>query len=76
MLNKFLSLIYIFLCIIISYGEWYLIVWFLTKQSNPIQWSLFSKIMYLLFAMFEAETIRNAEIKITLKRKNKDDEQI
>jgi hypothetical protein len=49
-------------------------VWFLTKQSNPIQWSLFSKIMYLLFATFESETIRNAEIKFTLKRKNKDDE--
>lgn len=70
MLIKFLSLIYIFLCVIIGYGEWYLIVWLLTKQSNPLEWSMFTKIMYLLFAMTWVESIRNTEIKITLKRKN------
>jgi hypothetical protein len=70
MLVKFLTIFYIILCIIIGYGEWYLIMWFITKQSNPLEWSLFTKIMYLLFAMTWVESIRNTEIKITFKRKN------
>ena len=69
MLNKFLGLIHTLLCIAIGYTLWYFIIWFFTNQSNPFFWSQFSKIMFILFGMLAAESFRNAEIDIEIKKK-------
>ena len=76
MLYKFLSLIYTFLCVTLGFGLWYLIIWFFTKQSDLFEWTLFSKIIFFLFGMNASENLRTSQIKITITRKNKDDEQI
>lgn len=76
MLYKFLSLVYTFLCVILGFGFWYLITWFFTRQSDLMQWTTFTKLLFFLFGIAGSESLRASEIKITIKRKNNDDEQI
>lgn len=70
MLYKFLSLIYIFLCVVFGFGFWYLIVWLFTKQNNPFEWTTFSKILFFLFGMAASESLRLIEINIKIKKKD------
>ena len=36
------------LIITAGYGAWYLIIWFLTNESNPFLWNLFPKVVFLI----------------------------
>ena len=76
MLNKFLNLFHAILCAILGFGEWYLIIWLFTKQSDPLWWSDFSKIMFILFGIISTESIRsvNISVKIYEKKSNKDEQ--
>jgi hypothetical protein len=39
------------LSILIGFGFWYLIGFFLADEANPLKWSIFGKVVYL-FASF------------------------
>jgi len=41
----------------IGFGLWYLIFWFLTGTQNPIEWSLWFKIPYLLLGFASSSNI-------------------
>jgi hypothetical protein len=46
-----------FASLIIGCGAWYLIGWFLSNQPNPLLWSLFGKIVYLVLCVNSVITI-------------------
>jgi len=43
-----IALIKTILVILIVFGMWYLIGWFLSNEMNPLLWSLYGKLAYLL----------------------------
>jgi hypothetical protein len=68
-MSKFLALLHVVLCIVASYGFWYLAIWFFTNQIDPFEWAMRVKIFYFIFGMISSESLRAAEIKIQVKRK-------
>ena len=34
-----------------SFGFWYLVFWMVTAEQNPLLWSLFAKIVFVLFGI-------------------------
>ena len=69
MIEKFLALFHIIVCVTIGYSCWNLAIWFFTNQSDPFLWAMRVKIFYFIFGMISSESLRSAEIKIQIKRK-------
>ena len=49
--------------ILIGFGLWYLVFWFLSNEPNLFQWHWASKIFYLLFAVSSSNGIFENTIK-------------
>jgi len=45
--------------VIIGVGSWYLIGWFLSNQPNPLQWTIFGKIVFLVLVVNSVITIND-----------------
>jgi F0F1-type ATP synthase assembly protein I len=45
--------------VIIGVGSWYLIGWFLSSQPNPLQWTIFGKIVFLVLVVNSVITIND-----------------
>jgi hypothetical protein len=69
-MSRFLLLIYMVLCFVVGFGEWYLMTWFITSESDPLKWSMVVKIVYLIFSAFTTESLQ----KLVLNKINKEDE--
>ena len=41
------SIFIILFSALFGFGVWYLVLWFLTNQPDPLQWSILTKIIYL-----------------------------
>lgn len=48
---------------VLGAGFWYLIFWFVTSQSNMLDWWMGTKIIYLLFAFTTSSGIVDEVIK-------------
>ena len=66
---KILTIIHIIICMVVGYGTWYLIFWLLSTQSNPLLWTLWVKIAYLILSMAASESLIKTEINLTIKKK-------
>jgi hypothetical protein len=52
----------VILSVMFGFGTWYLVIWFLTNESDPFKWSMFVKIIFLLMGGVSTEsTIKNIE---------------
>lgn len=40
--------LFIVFALILCYGSWYLVMWFLTNQSNILSWPWYVKLIFLL----------------------------
>jgi hypothetical protein len=47
-MNKFLFFLLFTLCVVFGFGIWFLIVWFMTGEYNPILWEWWVKMIYLI----------------------------
>ena len=56
---KFLIILVATFFLIISYGLTYLLFWFLIAQVNPLLWSLFAKIVFLIVGWYVNKIIIN-----------------
>ena len=45
--------------ILIGFGSWYLIGWFLTNQPNPLLWWTIGKILFLILVVNSVITIND-----------------
>jgi hypothetical protein len=69
-MSRILLLIGLVLCFVVAFGEWYLMTWFLTSESDPLKWGLVVKIVYLFFSVATTDALQ----KVVLKNSNEDDE--
>jgi ABC-type arginine transport system permease subunit len=46
------------LCFVVGFGEWYLITWFITSESDPLKWNMVAKIIYLIFSGLTTEGLQ------------------
>jgi hypothetical protein len=65
---KIITIIHIILCLIVGYGEWYLIFWLLSTQSNPLLWQLWVKVVYCFLGMVATESLIGTEISVKIKK--------
>ena len=52
-------IIKLILVVSVGYGTWYLIIWFLMNESNPFEWSLLAKIIFLIMGGLSTNNIIN-----------------
>lgn len=52
-------IIKLILVVTVGYGVWYLIIWFLMNESNPFQWNLVSKIIFLIMGGLATNNVIN-----------------
>jgi hypothetical protein len=52
-------IIKLILVVTVGYGVWYLIIWFLMNESNPLQWNLLSKIIFLIMGGLATNNVIN-----------------
>ena len=57
MKNYFTATLILISSILMGYGAWYFIFWFITNQSNMLEWTLFAKLIYLFLSMGSATQI-------------------
>ena len=43
--------------IMFAFGFWYLMFWFITKESNMLEWHWVTKIIYLFFSFASTEGV-------------------
>ena len=48
MIKFFLMLL---MSLVVGFGFWYIIFWFITNIQNPFEWHWVTKIIYLFFAI-------------------------
>lgn len=48
-MEKIKGTIFIVISLFLGFFIWYLVFFFLTGESNPIEWSITAKIFYLIF---------------------------
>lgn len=41
-----------------GFGFWYMVIWFLSVNSNPFEWSISTKLIYLFLSYITTETTR------------------
>jgi hypothetical protein len=56
-MGKFKVLLTLLLSLILAFGIWYIIFWFLLNESNMFIWSIFSKIIYIILSVIAASGI-------------------
>ena len=56
-MEKFKVLLTLLLSLILAFGIWYIIFWFLLNESNMFIWSIFSKIIYIILSVIAASGI-------------------
>ena len=56
-MEKFKVLLTLLLSLILAFGIWYIIFWFLLNESNMFIWSTFSKIIYIILSVIAASGI-------------------
>jgi hypothetical protein len=44
--------------LILGFGVWYLVMWLIITNPNPFEWSLFSKLVYLILSYGSTEATR------------------
>ena len=59
MLNVLKKILIIFTSLLVGFGIWYLIFWFILSEPNPFVWTLFGKILYLLLSYSTTEVNRD-----------------
>ena len=69
-MSRILLLIGLVLCFVVAFGEWYLMTWFLTSESDPLKWGMVVKVVYLLFSVITTDGLQKAVLNIS----NEDDE--
>lgn len=57
-MNRLVVLICIILSFVVGFGQWYLMTWFLTSESDPLKWSIIVKIVYLIFSGLSTESLQ------------------
>lgn len=63
-------LIYMLLCFVFGFGQWYLMTWFLTSESDPLKWNMVVKVVYLIFSGYTTDALQ----KLATNSVNKNDE--
>jgi len=66
---KIISIIHIFLCMVLGYGEWYLIFWLVSTTPNPLEWGIWVKIVYCFLSMVATESYIKSGITLTIKKR-------
>jgi hypothetical protein len=56
-MEKFKVLGVLLLSLILAFGIWYIMFWFLLNESNMFMWSLFSKVIYITLSFLSASGI-------------------
>jgi zinc transporter ZupT len=56
-MEKFKVLLTLLLSLILAFGIWYIMFWFLLNESNMFMWSLFSKVIYIILSFVSASGI-------------------
>jgi hypothetical protein len=56
-MEKFKVLGVLLLSLILGFGIWYIMFWFLLSESNMFMWPLFSKVIYILLSFVSASGI-------------------
>jgi zinc transporter ZupT len=56
-MEKFKVLLTLLLSLILAFGIWYIMFWFLLNESNMFMWSTFSKVIYLILSFLSASGI-------------------
>lgn len=56
MINKIFTIL---TALLIGFGFWYLIFWFLTTEPNLFLWHMVTKIVYLFISIAAAQSIIN-----------------
>jgi hypothetical protein len=58
MLETLKKIIILTSSLIFGFGVWYMIMWLIITNPNPFEWSIFSKILYLLLSYTSTELTR------------------
>jgi hypothetical protein len=56
-MEKFKVLGVLLLSLILGFGIWYIMFWFLLNESNMFIWSTFSKVIYITLSFLSASGI-------------------
>ena len=56
-MEKFKVLLTLLLSLILAFGIWYIMFWFLLNESNMFMWPTFSKVIYLILSFLSASGI-------------------
>lgn len=48
------------LSVILGFGAWYVILWFLTSSNNPLEWHWAIKIIYLILGFTASNNIADS----------------
>ena len=54
-----IALLKTIIAILLGFGIWYLIGWFLSNEMNPLLWSLNGKLAYLLVGFISSDGVLN-----------------
>ena len=61
------------LCFVVGFGEWYLMTWLLTSESDPLKWGILVKIVYLIFSALTTQGMQNLIINNISNKNDKDE---
>lgn len=63
MISIIKSMLIILFSLIMGFGIWYLIIWFITLDVNLLEWGLMTKLIYLILGYSSSEITRESLIK-------------
>jgi hypothetical protein len=53
------TLLRLFTSILIGYGLWYIIFYFITSNVNPLEWNIATKLVYLGFGLITTSKLED-----------------